>query len=159
MTCRKSLTPSERTRPRPPGTAVAAAHGMTHRLPHVVLLGDSIFDNLRYVAPGPDVIAQLRDVLPAGWRATLRAVDGATTAGLASQLRMVPADATHLVISIGGNDALQNLDLLTLRVSSAAQALEAFARRLAAFEEAYRRAIRTVAELGRPTTVCTIYNG
>src|SRR4051812_40962281 len=109
---------------------------MTRPAAHVVLLGDSIFDNIRYVSPGPDVIAQLRAALPTGSRATGRAVGGATPSGLASQLRAVPADVTHLVVSIGGNDALQNLDLVTLRVSSAAQALEAFATRLAAFEEA-----------------------
>ena len=103
---------------------------MTQPAPHVVLLGDSVFDNARYVAPGPDVAAQLRAVLPAGWRATLRAVDGATTSGLAAQLRAIPADATHLVVSVGGNDALQNRDLLSLRVTSTAQALDAFARRL-----------------------------
>lgn len=31
---------------------------------HVVLLGDSIFDNAAYVAGGPDVIHQLRERLP-----------------------------------------------------------------------------------------------
>ena len=37
---------------------------------HVVLLGDSTFDNSAYVAGGPDVVAQLRAVLPAlGWLA------------------------------------------------------------------------------------------
>lgn len=44
-------------------------------MPHVVLLGDSIFDNLKYVQPEPDVVSQLREVLPAGWKASLRAVD------------------------------------------------------------------------------------
>src|SRR3712207_7657631 len=46
-------------------------------MPHVVLLGDSIFDNKSYVGGGPDVIAQVRDDLPPGWKATLCAVDGA----------------------------------------------------------------------------------
>ena len=44
---------------------------------HVVLIGDSIFDNGAYVAGGPDVVTQLRERLPQGWRATLGAVDGA----------------------------------------------------------------------------------
>src|SRR3712207_8799829 len=43
---------------------------------HVVLLGDSIFDNGVYVSGGPDVVRQLRDELPPGWQATLRAIDG-----------------------------------------------------------------------------------
>src|SRR6478672_11592993 len=111
---------------------------MAHGQPHLVLLGDSIFDNVRYVTPGPDVVAQLRGLLPPGWRATLRAVDGAITASLAPQLRNLPEDATHLVVSIGGNDALQNIDLLTLSVTSTGQARRAWASRLAAFEAAYR---------------------
>lgn len=35
-----------------------------HPMPHVVLLGDSIFDNTAYVAGGPDVAWQLRERLP-----------------------------------------------------------------------------------------------
>ena len=126
---------------------------------HIVLLGDSIFDNAAYTRGGPDVITQLRELLPAGWRATLCAVDGATTRGLRAQLPRVPADASHLVISVGGNDALQNSDLLELRVTSSAQALRTFALRLDAFETAYRDAIRDVLALGRDTTLCTVYNG
>ena len=48
----------------------------------------------------------------------------------------------RLVIAIGGNDALQNMDLLSLRVASSAEALQAFADRLFTFERAYRGAIR-----------------
>lgn len=33
-------------------------------MPHVVLLGDSIFDNAAFVGGGPDVVAQLRRGLP-----------------------------------------------------------------------------------------------
>ena len=75
-------------------------------MPHVVLLGDSIFDNAAYVAGGPDVVRQLRDILPSGWRATLNALDGAVIADLPQQLQKLPSDATHLVVSVGGNDAL-----------------------------------------------------
>jgi len=45
---------------------------------HVILLGDSIFDNARYV-PGPPVIDQVRKVLSQGWLAFLLAVDGSIT--------------------------------------------------------------------------------
>ncbi|HEX6372708.1 MAG TPA: hypothetical protein VF006_27555 [Longimicrobium sp.] len=37
-------------------------------MPHVVLLGDSIFDNASYVAGGPDVVTHLRGELPHGQR-------------------------------------------------------------------------------------------
>ena len=132
---------------------------MTQQQRHVVLLGDSIFDNAAYTHGAPDVVTHLRRLLPAGWQATLCAVDGATTAGLGPQLARVPAGASHLVISIGGNDALQNSDLLSLRVTSSGQALEAFASRVAAFEAAYRRAIGAALSLALPTAVCTVYNG
>jgi hypothetical protein len=126
---------------------------------HVVLLGDSIFDNGSYINGAPDVVAHLRQLLPPSHRATLCAVDGATTAGIAAQLLQVPASATDLIVSIGGNDALQNMDLLSLQVASSGAALTTFADRLAAFERAYAGAIDLVLQRQLPTTVCTIYNG
>ena len=72
---------------------------------HVVLLGDSILDNARYVPDRPAVIEQLREALPRGWQASLLAVDGHITEDVAKQLNKLPADATHLVVSAGGNDA------------------------------------------------------
>jgi hypothetical protein len=126
---------------------------------HVVLLGDSIFDNGAYSGDEPDVITHLQRVLPSGWRATSCAVDGATTSTLAGQLACVPGDASDIVVAIGGNDALQNIDLLSFPVSSSTQALQVFADRLAVFERSYREAIDTVLALGRHTAVCTVYNG
>ena len=131
----------------------------SRKQPRVVLLGDSVFANAAYTRGGPDVLEHLRSVLPPDWRATLCAVDGATTRDLASQLTTVPGDASHLVISVGGNDALRNSDLLSMRVTSSAEALEAFADRLAPFERTYRSAIGHVVAAGHPTVVCTIYNG
>jgi hypothetical protein len=81
--------------------------GATKEHGHVVLLGDSVFDNAAYVAGGPDVVAQLRQSLPTGWQATLSAVDGAVATDVRGQLAQMPASATHLVISAGGNDALR----------------------------------------------------
>lgn len=126
---------------------------------HVVLLGDSIFDNRAYTRGEPDVVTHLRALLPQDWAATLCAVDGARASGLERQLRCVPGNATRLVVAIGGNDALANIDLLSMRVSSSAETLSAFDGRLDAFEREYRRAIRAVVQLQRPLTVCTIYNG
>src|SRR3954470_273015 len=129
------------------------------RPPHVALLGDSIFDNAAYTRGAPDVVTHLRGVLPAGWRASLCAVDGATASRLSAQLQCVPHDASHLVIAIGGNDALQNSDLLSMPVRSSAQALQAFAERLDTFERTYRSAIHDAIALQRCTLVCTVYNG
>jgi hypothetical protein len=126
---------------------------------HVALLGDSILDNGAYTGGDPDVVTHLRTMLPAEWRASLCAVDGATTDQLRAQVNRVPQDASHLVVAIGGNDALQNADLLNLRVSSAAPALSMFAERIGAFERNYQSAIDDVVRLGLPLTLCTIYNG
>jgi hypothetical protein len=126
---------------------------------HLVLLGDSIFDNAAYTGRDPDVITHVRSILPAPWKATLRAVDGSTTEDLPRQLPGVPEDASHLVVSIGGNDTLLQVDLLDTPVRSTAEALELFGERVGAFEESYRRAILEVLRLERPTGVCTIYNG
>src|SRR3954469_22087746 len=67
-------------------------------MPHLVLLGDSIFDNAAYTSGGPDVVSQVRKLLPRGWRATLLAVDGSTTAGVAEQVQRLPSDETHLIL-------------------------------------------------------------
>ena len=128
-------------------------------MPHVVLLGDSIFDNKSYVAGGPDVVAHLRGLLPEGWRATLSAIDGATTHSIPYQYGRIPADATHLVRSIGGNDALMNIDILDRRVSSSAEALGMLADVRDAFAGRYDGVLRELLERGLPLTVCTIYEG
>jgi lysophospholipase L1-like esterase len=128
-------------------------------MPHVVLLGDSIFDNAAYVRGGPDVAAHLGALLPPGWRATLAAVDGAVIDGVARQLARVPADATHLVVSAGGNDALGHADLLERPATSSPQVLGWLADARDAFEGRYRRMLAAVLARGLPATVCTIYNG
>jgi hypothetical protein len=128
-------------------------------MPHVVLLGDSIFDNGAYTEGGPDVVTQLRELLPAGWHATLGAVDGATTDDFAAQLDTLPDDATHFVVSLGGNDALGHLDLLDRRAHSSAEVLSGLAAAAERFEKRYRRAIDGVIEYRLATTVCTVYNG
>ena len=98
---------------------------------HVVLLGDSIFDNASYVPGGPDVTQHLRRALP-GWRVTLLAVDGAVVDDVARQLQALPADATHLVVSAGGNDALiQGSFALQQEAGSVAAALHRAQRELA----------------------------
>jgi GDSL-like lipase/acylhydrolase family protein len=126
---------------------------------HIVLLGDSIFDNGSYTRGEPDVVGHLASLIPWTWRATLLAVDGASTAAVGSQLDRVPSDATHLVLSVGGNDALLNSDLLEAPARSSAEVLLLFASRIDAFEKGYRCLIDRLIGLKRDVTICTIYNG
>lgn len=128
-------------------------------MPHVVLLGDSIFDNGSYTSGGPDVITQVRRNLPTGWKTTLLASDGATTDGIPVQLARLPSEATHLVMSIGGNNALMRQDVLDKPVRSTAEALTVLGKAVQEFEMAYRKAVIASLKPGLPLTLCTIYNG
>jgi hypothetical protein len=124
---------------------------------HIVLLGDSIFDNAAYVDGGLDVIAHLRQQIPHGWHASLKAVDGSVVENVREQALDLPPDTTHLFVSAGGNDALLNADVLQLKVSSSAEVFERLADLAGTFEYHYREMLRAVLRLNRPTSVCTIY--
>jgi hypothetical protein len=124
---------------------------------HVVLLGDSIFDNAPYVGRAPDIIRQVQQRLPHGSKATLRAVDGSTTEGVCEQLRRLPDDATHLILSVGGNDALGSSDFLSAPARSTAETLLGLADITDKFERRYRGMLAGVLARGLPTAICTIY--
>ncbi len=131
----------------------------------VALIGDSILDNKVYVGTGPDVAAQLRATLegPDGtdtaWQVTLCAVDGTTTQDVGKQLERVPDHVTHIVLSLGGNDALENADLLgDMPAGSVGVAIDRLGERVAEFAQSYGWALDAVCDLGRPVCVCTIYD-
>ncbi len=87
---------------------------------HVVLLGDSIFDNAVYVPGEPSVIEHLRRILPRDWDATLLAIDGATNAEL---------------IEMAGR--VVNNQLMKIEVRE--RAIELSEEEFAAHKEAYER--------------------
>jgi hypothetical protein len=125
---------------------------------HVILLGDSIFDNAVYVRGGPDVVKQLRTKVPLDWKASLLAVDGAVTRDVPDQLARLPGDATHLVISAGGNDALGVSHLLGRSVSRVAEAVALLAEAQRHFAADYEHMVDKVLERGLPLSLCTIYD-
>jgi len=75
------------------------------------------------------------------------------------QLMLLPSDASHLVLSTGGNDALSDVGVLTERATTVAEALWKVAQIGERFERRYREMLRSVRARKLPTTVCTIYNG
>jgi hypothetical protein len=128
-------------------------------MPHVVLLGDSVFDNQIYVTPGPAVIEQLRQELGTGAEATLVAVDGHITRDVArSQLVRVPSGATHLIASAGGNDALAAAGVLNEPANSVAEATARLGQIRRSFEATYIEMVEAVPSLRLPTALCTIYD-
>lgn len=124
---------------------------------HIVLLGDSVFDNKAYVGGGLDVIAQVRRRIPDGWKASLRAVDGSVVENVRKQSLDLPDDTTHLVVSAGGNDAILNADILRQKAASSAEVLDKLADIAGEFEYRYREMLRSVLSLMKPVAVCTIY--
>jgi hypothetical protein len=124
---------------------------------HVILLGDSIFDNAAYVGGGPAVIEQLRDCLSGEWQATLCAVDGNMTTNVARQLENLPSDANFLIVSVGGNDAINASAVLAREARSVAEALQLLADTADQFEYNYQTMLRAVLRQQLPTALCTIY--
>jgi hypothetical protein len=124
---------------------------------HIVLLGDSIFDNAAYVDGGLDVVAHLRRLMPEGWKATLKAIDGSLVEGVHNQLRSVPTGATHLVVSAGGNDALHKADILAAKAGSAAEVINQLADISEEFQRRYHRMLQEALDLNLPAAVCTVY--
>ena len=128
-------------------------------MPHLILLGDSVLDNGAYTDGGPAVIDQVRQQLPAGWNCSLGAVDGSTTEDIPAQLAKLPTDATHLLLSVGGNNAILRAEILETPVTSSGEALLLLADVGAEFEAAYRLVIEACLAYKLPLVVCTIYHG
>ncbi len=127
-------------------------------MPHIVLLGDSIFDNAAYVSESPDVISQLRMKLPENWNASLNAIDGNKVDDVYAQLEKFPKDATHLVLSIGGNNALSSIGILNEKIASSAEVFIKLANLREEFEQQYQKLLQSILKIGLPTAICTIYN-
>src|SRR5262245_6311601 len=98
-------------------------------------------------------------MLPRDWRATLLALDGATVSSVFRQLERLPADATHLVLSAGGNNALWAAgNLFSLPAATVRDGLTQLAMVRVEFAAEYRRLISDLRALARPLTVCTVYD-
>ncbi len=124
----------------------------------VVLLGDSVFDNAAYVGSRePDVRRQVADLLPQDGQASLLAQDGAFIADTMLQLDRLPRDATHIVVSAGGNDALREAGVLDESAVSVADAMNKLAAIGDGFRRDYSALLDAVARRGLPAAVCTIY--
>jgi hypothetical protein len=123
----------------------------------VVLLGDSIFDNQNYVEQDQAVIHHLDKWLGPAGSAQLLAVDGSVARDVHRQLVRLPADATHVFLSAGGNDALGCLSVLDQRVATVMEALALLTERQNYFAQNYLALADQLAQLRLPVTVCTVY--
>ena len=127
-------------------------------MPNAVLMGDSILDNGLYVGTGEAVTDFLGQLLPGDWNIALLARDGSITGEVSAQLARRPRDASHLVVSCGGNDALGHLGILKAACSSVEQALAILAPLVSEFRLDYRAMLAETTATGLQLTVCTVYD-
>jgi lysophospholipase L1-like esterase len=128
---------------------------------HIVLLGDSIFDNALYVPEGTEVLLQLRSRLGSQHQATLLARDGNVLADVPAQLKHLndlQTPPTWLIVSCGGNDVLGLVSAMQSPVGSVLEAAEMLATWQAGFRRDYRAMLDAVLARGTPTAVATIYD-
>jgi lysophospholipase L1-like esterase len=85
-------------------------------------------------------------------------VDGAVTADVARQLGKVPHQATHLVVSVGGNDALRQETVLGEPARSVGEGLARLGAVADRFRQDYRAMLAGILAHRLPTALCTIYD-
>ena len=125
----------------------------------IILLGDSVFDNIAYLNSNEKSVTQhLQTKLDTSlWDITVEAVDGSTTKTIKPQfteanLHLLEPTNSTIVVSIGGNDALNYVDKLD------SLNLETLHTIKSQFYCDYRTAIDEIAEAGQQLYLCTIYN-
>ena len=126
---------------------------------HVSLLGDSIIDNKVYVGEGElSVTEHLQHNSPSYF--TMIAVDGDTTEDvLDNQLDNLKEPVSHIVLSIGGNDLLQNLHLLQDETSGMKFALEKCSELISEIQENYIKILEHLSQYDAKVLLCTVYEG
>jgi lysophospholipase L1-like esterase len=125
----------------------------------IVLLGDSIIDNGEYLrSEEPDVAQQLEILLP-HHTVLKRAVDGSTSADVLRWQTGDLKDADHIILSAGGNDALQHINLLEAVTGLTTRDVLV---KLWLIREEFRRSyadlLDCLAHARRPVLVLTVYN-
>lgn len=131
-------------------------NAMTNDIKHIVLAGDSIFDNDGYVPGEPGVIEQLRMSVPKDWSAAKIAVDGDCIRHVYSRVENLPTHYTDMVLSIGGNDALGYSTIID-EMDSIEDLPRLAARPMTEFRKDYQTLLDHLIALDVKLSVCTIY--
>ena len=126
----------------------------------VNLLGDSIIDNKIYVGPHElSVTEHLHNLCDDVINSI--AVDGHTTKDVIhNQLDLLPQYSTHQVLSIGGNDLLQNMYFLKNRERlSANEVFEQAVGIMAPIKRWYQTIVEKLSLQDSNILLCTVYEG
>src|SRR5262249_13114518 len=73
------------------------------------------------------------------------------------QLHHLPKTTTHLILSVGGNDAIGQMGLLETPISSVMEAMALMTAVSADFSQRYQATLQMVLKPGLTLTLCTIY--
>ena len=127
----------------------------------LVLLGDSIIDNKTYVLDGElSVLEHIKSKteIPV----TQLALDGATTDDVInSQIQAIPFGTSHIVLSIGGNDLLNEIPFLMEDFKyTPNQVLERCQSLIAPITQKYESIVSQLQTTSRANLLlCTVYEG
>ena len=127
----------------------------------LVLLGDSIIDNKTYVLDGEFSVLehiQSKTETPV----TQLALDGATTDDVISnQINVIPFGTSHIVLSVGGNDLLNEIGFLMEDFKyTPNQVLERCQSLIAPIRQKYESIVSQLQTTSRANLLlCTVYEG
>jgi len=126
----------------------------------VNLLGDSIIDNKIYVGQHELSVSEHLHNLTDDIINTL-AIDGHTTKDVLNiQINRLPRYSTHQVLSIGGNDLLQNISFLQIYEKySANDVLEQAVGIMAPIKKRYQTIVNKLSQQDSSILLCTVYEG
>ena len=127
----------------------------------LVLLGDSIIDNKTYVLDGEfSVLEHIKSKTET--KLTQLALDGATTDDVInSQINVIPFGTSHIVLSIGGNDLLNEIGFLMEDFKyTPNQVLERCQSLIAPITQKYESIVSQLQTTSRANLLlCTVYEG
>ena len=125
-------------------------------LRHIVLFGDGMNELQRVQQErGPGGLeGRLLPNDPEPWKLTLLSADRVVRRSLVAE---IPHDATHIVISIEGNRAIQNSGLLQTAPQSYEEALSRLSYAADEFDREVRTLIGAARSAGLPSVVCIMY--
>ena len=126
----------------------------------VCLLGDSIIDNKVYVGRNELSVKEHLEAMSESMFNQI-AVDGHTTKDVLNfQLNQLPKISTHKVLSIGGNDLLQQISFLKNKDAlTTKEVMEQAVCKLAPIKKRYRTIVEKLSQENSKLLLCTVYEG
>lgn len=137
----------------PAAESLSPPTGDEHPIRHIVLIGDGLGDLARVQEPGA-LEGKLMPGRREPWKLSVLVADPLVRS---SHLTSIPADATHIVISIEGNRAIHESGLLSGKPASMEEGLARLSYAADQFEDKVSALIRAAQETHLPTVICSMW--